>query len=118
MYGEDRSVRSLFLAIGFIVSTRKTDLIEEIPGEIGSSQRSNVSPPRQRSQPRENIPSPRERSNRAFDPNNIGRTLYDSLRIFELGYDAEWIHVKRQHIVDLPGCTTLINSATIPLSQA
>ena len=31
---------------------------------------------------------------RAFDPNNIGRTLYDSLRIFELGYDAEWIHVK------------------------
>ena len=58
------------------------------------SQRSNVSPPRHRSQPRENIPSPRERSNRAFDPNNIGRTLYDSLRIFELGYDAEWVHVK------------------------
>ena len=39
---------------------------------------------------------------------NIMRVMYDSLRIFELGYDAKWIHVSRQPIKDF----TLINSAT------
>ena len=57
-----------------------------------SSQRSNVSPPRRRSQPRENTTSPRGRG--TFDPNNVGHYIYDSLRILELGYDAEWVHVK------------------------
>ena len=49
--------------------------------------RRNRSPPRE--QPRNNpSPSPSRESERDFIPENVGRVMYDSLKIFGLGYAA------------------------------
>ena len=60
----------------------------------------NVSPPRDnerdrsqnRSRPRNN--QSQERRNQGYNPNNVGKVMYDSLKIFDLGYGATLVEVK------------------------
>ena len=61
----------------------------------GAESNSNTPPPR-RNQRESLPPSPRE-NNRDYDPINVGRVMYDSLKIFGLGYGATALDVKTQY---------------------
>ena len=56
--------------------------------------------PRPRPRPnqgREESPPPTPRSGRAFDPEGVGRNMYDSLNILGLGYGASYAEVNAQY---------------------
>ena len=63
----------------------------------------NVSPPRhnrsggRRNRSQRNDSSESESRSRTWRPENIGNTMWDSLRIFDLGYSASYAEVKAQY---------------------